>query len=159
MLVQRISGGSAIHSDRDRARVSWLQRSEYGGVDGEDQSHVGSDHAAGLTETDSALLISRRFAAKLNSGEDVDVQIRAELVEFIVTNFLFGDAAMAPRDEDSLIEGGIIDSTGILELIEFLESHFGIEVSEAETVPENLDGISSLTQFVVSKKAVRETSP
>jgi acyl carrier protein len=89
----------------------------------------------------------------------VDVQVRAELIEFIVTNYLFGDATMAPRDEDSLIEGGIVDSTGILELIEFLESHFGIEVSEAETVPENLDGISRLTQFVVSKKAVRETSP
>jgi len=88
----------------------------------------------------------------------VDVQVRAELAEFIVTNYLFGDAARAPRDEDSLVEGGIIDSTGILELIEFLESHFGIEVSEAETVPENLDSISSLTQFVVSKKAVRETS-
>jgi acyl carrier protein len=88
----------------------------------------------------------------------VEVQVRAELAEFIVTNYLFGDAIRAPRDEDSLIEGGIIDSTGILELIEFLESHFGIEVSEAETVPENLDSISSLTQFVVSKKAVRETN-
>ena len=89
----------------------------------------------------------------------MDVQIRAELAEFIVTNYLFGDVTMTPRDEDSLIEGGIIDSTGILELIEFLESHFGIEVSEVETVPENLDSISSLTQFVLSKKAVRETSP
>ena len=89
----------------------------------------------------------------------MDVRVRAELAEFIVTNYLFGDATMAPRDEDSLIEGGIIDSTGILELIEFLEFHFGIEVSETETVPENLDSISSLTQFVVSKRAVRETSP
>lgn len=89
----------------------------------------------------------------------MDVQIQAELAEFILTNYLFGDATMAPRDEDSLIEGGIIDSTGILELIEFLEFHFGIEVSEAETIPENLDSISSLTQFVLSKKAVRETSP
>jgi acyl carrier protein len=88
----------------------------------------------------------------------VDLQIRAELAEFIVTNYLFGDATMAPRDEDSLIEGGIIDSTGILELIEFVESRFGIEVSEAETIPENMDSISRLTQFVLSKKAVRETS-
>lgn len=88
----------------------------------------------------------------------MDVQVRAELTEFIVTNYLFGDAIRAPRDGDSLVGEGIIDSTGILELIEFLESQFGIEVSEAETVPENLDSISSLTQFVVSKKAVRETS-
>lgn len=89
----------------------------------------------------------------------MDVQVRAELTEFIVTNYLFGDAIMAPRDEDSLVAGGIIDSTGILPLIEFLESHFGIEVSEADTVPEKLDSIVKLTQFVVSKKAVRETNP
>jgi acyl carrier protein len=88
----------------------------------------------------------------------VDVQVRAELSEFIVTNYLFGDAIRAPRDEDSLVEGGIIDSTGILELIEFLESHFGIEVSDTETVPENLGSISCLTRFVVSKKGVREKS-
>ena len=88
----------------------------------------------------------------------MDVQVRAELTEFIVTNYLFGDAIRVPRDEDSLVGEGIIDSTGILELIEFLESRFGIEVSEVETVPENLDSISSLTHFVVSKKAVYETS-
>ena len=88
----------------------------------------------------------------------MDVQVRAELTEFIVTNYLFGDATITPRDGDSLIEEGIIDSTGILELIEFLESHFGIEVSEAETVPENLGSITNLTQFVVSKRAVHETS-
>lgn len=89
----------------------------------------------------------------------MDAQVRAELAEFIVTNYLFGDASMTPRDGDSLIEVGIIDSTGILELIEFLDSHFGIKVSEAETVPENLGSISSLTQFVMSKQVVHETSP
>lgn len=86
----------------------------------------------------------------------MDTHIRAELTEFIVMNYLFGDVARVPRDDDALVEEGIIDSTGILELIEFLESHFGIEVSEAETVPENLGSISSLTEFVMSKRAVRE---
>jgi acyl carrier protein len=90
--------------------------------------------------------------------KDMDVQVRAELAEFIVTNYLFGDVIKEPSDDDSLVEEGIVDSTGILELIEFLESHFGIEVSEAETVPENLDSISRLTQFVASKKTVRETN-
>jgi acyl carrier protein len=89
----------------------------------------------------------------------MDAQVRTELTEFIVTNYLFGDATLVPGDEDSMIERGIIDSTGILELIEFLESHFGIEVSEAETIPENLDGISRLTKFVVSKKVAREPGP
>ncbi len=86
----------------------------------------------------------------------MDTQIRADLTEFIVTNYLFGDIAGVPRDDDSLVEGGIIDSTGILELIEFLESHFGVEVSDSETVPENLGSISNLTKFVMSKRSIRE---
>jgi acyl carrier protein len=88
----------------------------------------------------------------------MDTRIRAELTEFIVMNYLFGDIARVPRDDDDLIEEGIIDSTGILELIEFLESHFQVEVSEAETVPQNLGSISSLTEFVMSKRSVREPS-
>ena len=86
----------------------------------------------------------------------MDNQIQAKLTEFIVMNYLFGDIARAPRDDDALVEEGIIDSTGILELIEFLESHFGIEVSEEETVPQNLGSISALTGFVTSKLSVRE---
>jgi len=86
-------------------------------------------------------------------GVDVETRVRAEIVDFVVNNYLFGEVTRVPRDEDSLVEGGIIDSTGILELIEFLESHFGIEVSETETVPENLGSISSLTKFVVGRKA------
>jgi acyl carrier protein len=86
----------------------------------------------------------------------VDAQIRAKLTEFIVTNYLFGDIARMSRDDDSLVEQGIIDSTGILELIEFLESRFGIEVSESETIPENLGSISNLTRFVMSKRLVSE---
>jgi acyl carrier protein len=88
-------------------------------------------------------------------GEGVDTQIRTELTEFIVMNYLFGDVARVPRDDDALVEEGIIDSTGILELIEFLESHFEIEVSEAETVPQNLGTIANLTNFVMSKRPVR----
>jgi acyl carrier protein len=94
-----------------------------------------------------------------STGEGVENQIRAELTEFIVANFLFGDVARAPRDDDTLVEEGIIDSTGILELIEFLETRFGIEVSEAETVPENLGSVSSLTKFVTGKQSVREPTP
>lgn len=86
----------------------------------------------------------------------MNTQVKAELIEFIVMNYLFGDVASVPRDDDSLVDEGIIDSTGILELIEFLESRFGIEVSEAETVPQNLGSISALTGFVMSKLPVRQ---
>ena len=87
----------------------------------------------------------------------MDTKIREELTEFIVTNYLFGNTASVPRDDDSLVEEGIIDSTGILELIEFLESHFKVEVSESETVPENLGSIANLTDFIMSKQSVRES--
>ena len=82
-----------------------------------------------------------------------EAQVRTELFDFVVENYLFGDLSAAPRDEDSLVERGIIDSTGVLELVEYLESQFGIEVTEMETVPENLDSISNLTKFVLGKKA------
>ena len=71
-------------------------------------------------------------------------------------NYLFGDITKVPGDDDTLVEMGIIDSTGILELIEFLESRFDIEVSETETVPQNLGSICSLTKFVLSKRSVHE---
>jgi acyl carrier protein len=81
----------------------------------------------------------------------MEEQIRSDLRQFILANFLFNDTSRAPHDDDALVDEGIIDSTGILELIEFLESRFDITVSESETIPQNLGSISSLTRFVASK--------
>ena len=83
----------------------------------------------------------------------VEQGIRTELREFISANYLFGDVSRFPGDDDSLLAKGVLDSTGILELIEFLEAQFGIEISDAETVPDNLGSISALTRFVLSKHA------
>lgn len=83
----------------------------------------------------------------------MEAQIRRELVDFVVANYLFGDESRAPQEDDSLVEGGIIDSTGVMELIEFLESQFGIEVSDEDTVPSNLDTVANLTRFVVRKQS------
>lgn len=80
--------------------------------------------------------------------------IRQELREFIGTNYLFGDHTRMPADEESLLEHGVVDSTGILELIEFLEGHFGITVAESETVVDNLGSIGGLTRFVMQKKSL-----
>lgn len=87
----------------------------------------------------------------------VDSTIQSELTEFIVTSYLFGDVKRTPLDDEDLIEAGIIDSTSVLELIEFLESHFGIEVTDAETVPANLGSVSALTRFVADKRGVHES--
>jgi acyl carrier protein len=83
----------------------------------------------------------------------MEAEIKAKVTDFIVANYLFGDAKRKPTDGDSLIENGIVDSTGVLELIEFLESSFGIKVEDSETVPKNLDSIASITSFVSGKMA------
>jgi acyl carrier protein len=71
--------------------------------------------------------------------------------QFIMTNFYVADPT-ALTAEDSLLDMGIVDSTGILELIGFLEGEFGITVSDDEMVPENLDGIARMAAFVERKK-------
>lgn len=81
-----------------------------------------------------------------------ETSIKQTLEDFIVKNFLFGDAARKPSEETSLLETGILDSTGILELIEFVENEFDIQVKETETVPQNLDGIGRLVRYIQSKK-------
>ena len=83
----------------------------------------------------------------------MEQQVKSELRDFVSTNYLFGDLSRIPHDDDSLLESGILDSTGVLELIEFLEDQFGIEVSDTETVPDNLGSISGLTRFVLVKKS------
>jgi len=76
-------------------------------------------------------------------------------VEFILANFLFGDSEKVPDDEDSLLQTGVVDSTGILELIEFLETEFNFQVLDNETVPENLDGIANVVRYVLRKSSDR----
>lgn len=70
---------------------------------------------------------------------------------YIIDNFLFGDGERL-RNEASLLENGIIDSTGILELIFFLENTFGIKVETEELVPENMDSINNLNKFIAMKR-------
>ena len=73
---------------------------------------------------------------------------------FIVENFLFGDTSQPLAEETSLIETDLVDSTGVLELVVFLEEQFGLAIADAEIVPANLDSIASISAFVASKTAV-----
>ena len=75
--------------------------------------------------------------------------------EFIVENFLFGDGDQFD-DDTSFLESGIIDSTGILELIGFLEETYGIAIQDDELVPENFDNLNRVTQYL-GKKPVSGT--
>ena len=75
----------------------------------------------------------------------------AQVRKFITTNFYVAEPGSL-KDEDSLLDKGIIDSTGVIELIGFLEETFGIKVDDAEMVPENLDSIARMSAFVQRKK-------
>jgi len=68
---------------------------------------------------------------------------------FIVENFLFGNNDF--RDETSFLDDGIIDSTGVLELVAFLEEEFAIIVEDEELIPENLDSIDNIVAFLERK--------
>ena len=72
---------------------------------------------------------------------------------FIAENFLFREDRDAIGDNESLIEANIIDSTGVLELVAFLEQEFGISVDDGEIVPENLDSIAAISGYVARKRA------
>ncbi len=69
---------------------------------------------------------------------------------FIVENFLFGNDG-GLLDDSSFLEEGIIDSTGILELVSFLEEEFGIAVKDEELIPENLDSIANVAGYLERK--------
>ena len=77
-----------------------------------------------------------------------------DLRQFIVENFLFGKVDVPLANSDSLLEQGIIDSTGVLELVSFLEQKYVFTIQDEELVPENLDSIDRLVQFVRRKAEI-----
>ena len=75
-----------------------------------------------------------------------------EVRDFVVTTFLFG-AGGELQDDTSFMDSGTIDSTGILELITFLETTYQIKVSNEEMIPQNLDTVNRVAQFLTRKLA------
>jgi acyl carrier protein len=71
--------------------------------------------------------------------------------QFVTTNFYVADPSTL-NDEQSLLEAGIVDSTGVLEIVQFLESDFGIKVEDTEIIPENVDSIFRIAAFIGRKK-------
>ncbi|HOM28518.1 MAG TPA: acyl carrier protein [Deltaproteobacteria bacterium] len=74
-----------------------------------------------------------------------------KITAYIRENFIAGRSDAVLEPDTSLIEAGIIDSTGVLELVEYLESTFGIKIEDEELVPENLETISNILRFLASK--------
>lgn len=79
-----------------------------------------------------------------------DTEIRKKLRAFIKNNFLLGNDASL-NDTDSFMEKGIVDSTGILEVVSFVEDNFGFKIADEELLPENLDSINNLVKFITAR--------
>lgn len=77
--------------------------------------------------------------------------VQDEVRNFVVENFLFGENPESLLNNDSFLETGIIDSTGVLELVAFVEDNYSVEVNDDELIPENLDSIDRLINFIESK--------
>ncbi len=82
---------------------------------------------------------------------DIKTQVR----RYIDDNFIMGSGSAPFADADSLLDLHIVDSTGILELILFLEETFGIQVQDADMVPENLDSLNAIEAYVQRKRQTK----
>ncbi len=82
-------------------------------------------------------------------SENAKKQIR----QFIVENFLFGDDSQPLPGDLSLVDNDLIDSTGVLELVCFLEERFGLKVADEDITPANLDTIDRIAEFIMRRKA------
>lgn len=83
----------------------------------------------------------------------MQMSVQDRIRGFIIDNFLFGDDG-GLRDDSSFLDGGIIDSTGIMQLVAHLEEEFSVIVDDNELVPENLDSIVKVTAFIERKAAL-----
>ncbi len=80
------------------------------------------------------------------------MQLKPEIRSFIVDNFLYGQNDDGFKDDVSLLANGMIDSTGVLELVAFVEERYGISVKDDELIPSNFDSVNNLSDFIMKKK-------
>ena len=83
-------------------------------------------------------------------------RLKSELRSYIVENFLFGQADPGFSDDVSFLEKGLIDSTGVLEIVAHLGQAYGVSVEDDELLPENLDSVNNLASFVARKKGLAD---
>jgi acyl carrier protein len=88
----------------------------------------------------------------MESSSTDPAAVERDLREFLAANYFLGDDPSQLAASNSLIEAGLIDSTGVLELVGYLEEQFGIRITNEELLPENLDSIESIVGFVERKR-------
>ncbi len=84
-------------------------------------------------------------------GAPSAMQTESKVREFVLKNYLFTTEQSALKSDDSFMKSGIMDSTGILEMIMFLHDEFGVDVMDDEMVPENLDSVNNVVAFLGKK--------
>ena len=82
------------------------------------------------------------------------MSIEQTVRQFVLENFLFTDDPAAIGDSDSFLDAGIMDSTGVFELIMFLEKQFSIKIEEKEMIQENLDSVDNIARYVKTKQTM-----
>ena len=82
-------------------------------------------------------------------------QIEREVRQFVIDNFLFGEGEAQLSNDDSFLEKGLVDSMGILTLVEFVKEKYSIAIQDEELVPEHWDSVERIAAFVLGKRASR----
>ena len=79
--------------------------------------------------------------------------IKERIRQYLAENFLFSSNGFDLGDDVSLLEEGVIDSTGVLELVLFVEESYGVQVGDDEIVPENFDSVNNLAAYIERRMA------
>ena len=87
------------------------------------------------------------------ANRETHMSTQTILKHYILKNFLFSDDESALGAEDSLVRGGILDSTGIYELIVFVEEEFKLSIAPEEMIPDNFDTLTAIDAFITRKRA------
>jgi acyl carrier protein len=85
-------------------------------------------------------------------------QYERELRQYVIDNFLFGQGGSELKNDDSFMERGIVDSTGVLELVAFLEEKFQVKVEDEDLIPANLDSINNLLLYLKKKLLLKKSN-
>lgn len=84
------------------------------------------------------------------------MKIEAHIRQYVAENFLFSDNGYELPDDTSFLEEGIIDSTGVLELVLLVEQTFGVRVADEDLIPDNFDSVTNLAAYVRRKTALSD---
>lgn len=84
------------------------------------------------------------------------MDVKAQIRHYVVENLLFGSSGVDLHDSTSFLKQGIVDSTGVVELVLFVEEAFGIEVDDDDIVPDNFDSIGNLAAYIAQQRSKQQ---